>query len=178
MSRRRAPAADPIMNETDILANATAMGAKESPEFKSKLDDIWGEDYKTSLNNMRNAVINLEDIQNSNTFKEKITEIALDICKSKIKSADSIGKQIEAAEKLYNEGEQLIKQGEYYDGFYKLSESYVETSRIIDGQMPRFSGIPTDKISKKPTNYLPLLFILIIIFVIVVILIVLRRKQN
>lgn len=144
----------------------------------SIIDDIWENDYKTSLTNMKNAVINLKKISNSNLFVDKINDLALEICKSKIDSAESIGKQMEKPEELYNEAKQLILQGDYSQGFYKLTQSYTESNKIINGVLSENTIFENKKTTSSSNNMLLYLIILIVFFVIMTIIIYQRRKET
>ena len=161
----------------EMWAEASTYSEKES--IIRIIGNIWEKDYQTTLTNMRYAISNLDRISNSNFFKEKITDIAQDICKSKISSAKSIGKEVENPEEMYNEAEQLINQGKYDEGFYKLEKSYVETNEIINGNVPVVSEYVGGKETRTSVNFMfYVLIILLILILLVLLVIILARKRK
>jgi hypothetical protein len=146
--------------------------------IKNIIDDLWENDYKTSLTNMKNAILNLKTIPNSNSFVDKIKDMALEICKSKIDSAESIGKQIEKPKELYNDAKQLILQHDYSNGFYKLSQSYTESDKIIREVIPEKTIVEDKHTTPLSNNLLLYLLVLIVFLVIMTIIVILRRKET
>ena len=96
---------------------------------------------------MKNALLRLEKISGATRVKEKITDIVLDICKSRIDAANAIGKQIQNAEEKYEEGSKLIKQGKYESGFDSIQKAFTECDMLIKGQIPQ--DLKDDEIAKQ-----------------------------
>ena len=144
-------------------------------EIRSIIDDIWSQDYMFSLEKMKNAVLDLKEISDSAFYRDKIIEIALDICKSRIEAAETIGKDIQTAEEIYKEGGNLIKQGEFELGFDNLQDSFVISDAIIKGQdINSVKNVDEEKPNEFP---LPLIF-LIFILIIVIIVLIARLRLN
>ena len=137
------------------------------------LEDIWGKNYSNSLHLMKDAVNNLKNISNSVYILEKICEIALDICKSRIVTLNILEKNYLDVQLEYETGYNLIKKGEYNLGFGHLEKAFIESEYLIEGKIITHSN----KLVKN--NKLDfLLFILVILLLLIAVFLIIRLKSN
>jgi len=134
------------------------------------IDKIWDNNYSTSLKNMENSILDLRKLSSTGSISNKICEVALDICKSRIDAANAIGKQTQTIEEEYNESSRLLKQGEYERGFDNLQKIFTQSDMLIKGQT--FQEVKSiEKTKDKGNDFLSYLLIaLLIISIIIVIL--------
>jgi hypothetical protein len=137
------------------------------------ISNLWEKSYTFSLNKMKTATLSLSDIPRSTTFKNKIADIALDICKTRIDAANSIGKQTDTIEEEYQKGKHLIKQGEYEQGFNSIQKTFKESNMLIKGE-----EIPIPDEVEKEKDQIILLPIILIAFLIIIILIIALKKKH
>ena len=158
----------------DIWMDAsTITNTKNKQSIIDIIENLWEKNYSCSLNKMRNALLDLEKVTGSNRIKEKIADIALDICKSRIDAAGVIGKQIQTVEEEFKKGNNLIKQGKFELGFNNLQKAFFECDMLIKGQTPKdLSSIKTEK-NENPDL---LLYFLIVFLVIAILIFILRFK--
>ena len=107
-------------------------------------------------------------------FREKIGEIALDICKTRIDVAIISEKTVSSAEEKYGKGKQLLENGKYEQGFNSLQKAYMESDMILKGQeIPVSEETETGEIQLNV-----LLYLIIAILVIIVLFVVLKSKRD
>jgi hypothetical protein len=139
----------------------------------NSIDKIWDKNYSNSLKNMKNSVLDLKELSNTGSILNKISKIALDICKSRIDAADAIGKQTQTVEEEFNESGKLIEQGDYENGFDSLQKVYTYSDMLIKGQT--FQDIKNIDI-KKDNGINIFLYFLITLFIIVFIIFISRYR--
>lgn len=148
---------------------------KDKQEIINIIDNFWEKNYSFSLNKMKTAFFDLEKISGSNKFQDKIIEIALNICKSRIDAAAEIGKQSATALNEYEKGSKLIKQGQYESGFQSLQKSFTTSNLLIKGETPE-KFICTE--SSKNEGVDLFLYFLIALLVLVIISLVVRVNSD
>ena len=139
----------------------------------NNIDKIWDKNYSNSLKNMKNSVIDLKELSNTDSIKNKIFEIALDICKSRIDAAVAIGKQTQTVEEEYKESGKFIEQGDYEQGFDSLQKVFAHSDMLIKGQT--FQDIKNIE-TKKDNGVDIFLYFIIILFIIVLLIFILRLR--
>ncbi len=139
----------------------------------NSINKIWDKNYSNSLKNMKNSVIDLKELSNTDSIINKIFEIALDICKSRIDAAIAMGKPTQTVEEEFKEGSKFIKQGEYEDGFDNLQKGFTHSDMLIKGQ--EFQDINNIE-TKKDKDIDILSYLLIILFIIVFIIFISRYR--
>lgn len=132
-------------------------------EIIEVLADIWNSNYSLTLNEMKNAITNLENIPRSAKFVEKIEDIALDISKSRIDAATVIGKQSPDAENDYNKGSKLIRQGNYESGFDYIEKAFSECTILMHGKTIDVSDDEKLEDKDKANLFITIIFVLIVI---------------
>jgi hypothetical protein len=137
------------------------------------VESIWVDDYFCSLKMMEESIEKLKDFSNIDSILTKICDIALDICKSRIDAANSIDMNTKSAEKRYETGYLLIKEGNYENGFNQIKIAFIECDNLIKGQKH------TDLVDEKNANREKidtLIYFLYIILIFIVVLIIFRKK--
>jgi len=136
-----------FLTEEIWMDASTISNQKNKQEIIDIITGLWHTNYTCSLDKMKNALLSLEKVSGATRVKEKITDIVLDICKSRIDAANAIGKQIQNAEEKYEEGSKLIKQGKYESGFDGIQKAFTECDMLIKGQIPQ--DLKDDEIAKQ-----------------------------
>lgn len=143
-------------------------------EIVDVLTGLWGNNYLFSLDKMQNAITDLEDIAGSTSIIEKIEDIALDICKSRLDAATAIGKRSPDAEEDYDTGSELIRQGSYEAGFEHIEKAFTECTMLMQGQ----SIEKPDTVSKENNETNLLLSIMVVIFAVIVLIALFFKKRG
>jgi len=149
-------------------------GQKDKLEFIDMIDGIWEKNYTFSLEKMGKVLIdNINKLRKSSIIIDKLEDIAIDICKTKIDVAGVIGKQSPTAKEEYETGKKLVKQGEYEQGFNLLEKAFTECDMLIKGQI--ITGPTTEKSEEKTDA---LFYFLIALLFLVVVLFLLKMRQD
>jgi len=139
----------------------------------SVIGTLWNTSFTHSLDEMKNALFDLEEITGSTSFGKRIIDIAQDICKSRIDAADSIGKQSSIANDYYEKGVKHFEQDDYELGFENLKKSFTISDRLIKGQTPLI--IESIDIEENKKNRIP--FYLSILLLLIGFILVLSRLR-
>ncbi|MDH7517495.1 MAG: hypothetical protein QHH19_04040, partial [Candidatus Thermoplasmatota archaeon] len=154
------------------------IGKNTDQKYKQDLvdiiDKIWEKNYIISLDNIRNILVNNTRIINRcPVVKDKIEDIALDICGTKIDLADSIGIKTFQLKERYIVGKNFIKQGDYKNGLNILEKIYKDCDMLINGETP--IEISTKK-SEKGIDF-SLYFLIVFLFLVLLILFLKMRSD-
>ncbi len=95
------------------------------------ISDLWNNTYYDSLLKMKNAAIYFVENSDSKLYIDKINEIALNICLSRINAAKSIGIDVESAENKYKIGEELLNEKNYQSGYENIINAFLEAEMLI-----------------------------------------------
>jgi len=165
--QKQAYLTEQIWMETSSVSNK-----KNKQVIIDTLGGIWESNYSISLILMKDTVNNLKNISNTVYVLEKICEIALDICKSRIITVNIMGKNCQNAQLEYETGDNLIKKGEYNLGFDHLEKAFTECEYLIKGQI-----IPSSNELEKNIKLEIILYFLVITLVILAVFLFLRLKS-
>lgn len=162
---------DTSMQKQAYLTQELWKDAIDKPDAQIIISDLWNNTYYDTLQKMRDAIIDLDEIHGSKLYIDKINELALDICKSRINAAKSIGKDTESAEIKYETGEKFINEKNYQTGFQNIMNAFTEAEMAIKNQQVKtFKGSESkDTIDYTLYFLLGLLIIAIILFFLYVI---------
>lgn len=130
------------------------------------INGIWYNNYSTSLKKMKNSIDDLKII--SNNILNKICDIGLNICKSRIDAANTLGKKCSSLIEEYKKANQLIKKGDYSLGFDYIYEVFNKCDILFKGQILQNSKnteIP-EKINTPQYFFTALLIVGISLFII------------
>jgi len=156
-----------IWMETGSISNKV-----NKQEIIEIIGEIWESNYSTSFILMKEKINNLKNISNNVYILDKICEIALDICKSRIITVKIMDKNFKNAQLEYETGYNLINKDEYNLGFEHLEKAFTECENLIKGQIIQSS----DK-SEKNDKLEFGLYLLVIILVILAVFLLLRLKS-
>lgn len=95
---------------------------------------IWRENYSVSLDLMTSAIDSLRNISKLRTIS-KITDIALNVCESRLNAAQAIGKNISTSYEEYKNGKKLIEQGDYSSGFQLIKNAFRASDMLLKGKL-------------------------------------------
>jgi len=157
--QKQAYLTEQIWMETSSISNK-----KNKQVIIDSLGNIWKTNYSNSLIFMKNTVNNLKNISNTDYILDKICEIALDICKSKIFTVNIIGKNYQNVQLEYETGYNLINKDQYNLGFEHLEKAFTECEYLIKGQI--FSRSNELENKNKFDNLIYFLIIILLIFVV------------
>ncbi|MCJ7571374.1 MAG: hypothetical protein MUO82_05815 [Candidatus Thermoplasmatota archaeon] len=133
-------------------------------DFQIIISDLWNNTYYDTLLKMKDAIDYLDEKDESKPYIDKINEIALDICITRINAAKSIGKDVESAENKYKNGEKFLNEKNYQTGFQNIINAFSEAEMAINNQQVETIQ---DLKSKNTMNYnLYFLFGVLIIVII------------
>ena len=99
------------------------------------IEDLWEDSYSVSLETMEYVIESLKILSESGKIIDKITGIALDICKSRIDAAEAIGKNNSLVYDDYNTGKKHIESHEYRSGFNHIQRAFRDTNVLTKGQV-------------------------------------------
>jgi hypothetical protein len=146
---------------------------KDKLEFINMIDGIWEKNYTLSLEKMGKILIDdINKLRKSSIIIDKLEDIAIDICKTKIDVAGVIGKQSPTVKEEYETGKKLVKQGEYEQGFNLLEKAFTECDMLIKGQ------IPTEPINEESEEKVDVLFYLLIAYLVLAFVILLLKMKT
>jgi len=138
------------------------------------IENLWHSNYSFSLDRMEKALLRLKPIKGLMKVKEKISEIALDICKSRIDAANVIGRETKNIEDDYNYGSKLIENGNYQLGFNTLNKVFTDCEMLIRGYTPQDVNINEEK--NEETNFL--LYFLLVLLLFTISMLILKLRIN
>ena len=130
---------------------------------KNIIDGIWIDSYQSSLNNMKEAIYELRESYNVPSIIKKISEIALDVSKTRLDAARSIGKQNNLIQEEFDKAINLIENGNYDTGFESLEKVFSKSTMLINGQTVTNPEIINTKNYEEPDIFLIFLITLLII---------------
>lgn len=145
-----------------------ASSACNKQEIIEILADLWESNYSLSLEKMQNATINLKECSETKNLVEKIGDIALDICKSRIDAAAIIDKKSPNAEYDYNKGSELIRQGKYESGFGYIEKAFSECNMLMQGKLIKDIEDKSLDDEDKSNLFVSIIFVLIVILLLAI----------
>ncbi|MCK4332564.1 MAG: hypothetical protein KAV40_03180 [Thermoplasmatales archaeon] len=138
------------------------------------IGSIWRENYSVSLDLMTSAIDSLRNISESRTIS-KITDIALNVCKSRLNAAQAIGKNISTSYEEYKNGKKLIEQGDYSSGFQLIKNAFRASDMLLKGKL--FSENTFQE--ENEGNEIPLeIGFIIVVFIAAIVFIVYIKKKR
>ncbi len=150
---------------------------KHNQKLINIIEDIWEYNYSCSLENMKNAIIDLKKMSETKDSMEHILDLSLGICKMRIDMINSIGKNISIPEEEYRLGKKLLKQDMYELGFKKLKNCYRHCDMYLRG-----NSITSRGENYKNSNNISILsmfdYFFIGFFILIAFLIIIKKKQD
>lgn len=157
---------DMSMQKQAYITQQLWKDAINKQDIQVVISDLWNKTYYDTLHNMKNIINHLNEKGESKQFIDKINEIALNICISRINAAKSLGKDVKSAEDKYMIGEKFLNQQKYQTGYENILNAYFEVEMTINNkQVENFQEIEL----KNTINY-NLYFLLGLLIIIIIIL--------
>jgi hypothetical protein len=157
-----------IWMETSTISNT-----EDKQTILDLIGGIWKSNYSISIITMKDSINNLENISNTGYILDKICEIALEICKSRIITVNITGKDCKNLQFEYKTGENLIKKDEHNLGFEHLKKVFTDYEYLIKGQI-----IQSQNELEKNSNLENILYFLVMILILLVIFLFLKLKSS
>jgi len=158
-----------LLTEKICMEIGKNINQKDKQEIFKIINNIWDEDYKTSLNKMSKSIESY-----GLKITEYISDIALAICKSRIDAAEAIGKNVSVLLNNYENGEKLIRESNYNMGFKYIIDTYNTTNSLIkEKSSSKMSYFNNNEISIE----IYLVTISFICFVVVIFFYTIKRKS-
>ncbi len=98
------------------------------------IDKIWYKNYSLTLRNLKNGIENISVQNEYSSIKDKLIDIAIDISKTRIDAAKSIGKNVVISEIELNRAKNFLEKDNYGDGFNNLCKAYEYSNKLINGK--------------------------------------------
>ena len=136
------------------------------------INNVWYNNYSTSLKKMKNSIGDIKKI--SNNILNKICDIGLNICKSRIDAANVLGKKCSSLFEEYKKANQLIKKGDYTLGFNYINEAFNKCDILIKEQI--MQNTKDSEIQEKTIP--PLYFFTALLLVGITLFIIVGLKQK
>jgi len=139
------------------------------------IQNIWEEDYITTLENIEIALENTDKISYPKIVRQRIIDISFDICESRINAAGALGKNIDYLFDKYSDACNQVMVGNYDSGFRNLRQSFIGANNLIKGQE---EGIQVFSENEEFDTDNAFLYFLLVILAIVFLLVFSRFKIN
>ncbi len=138
-------------------------------QIEKLISNIWEDNYSFSLKKMKENVIELSKLDNHEYFVEEIIDIALDIVKTRIDMAESLGKNINSIIDDYNTGKNFLENDNYEKGFSLIQKSFYDCNNLLQLKMVNIETRPNKgiKASFSPIYFLsliPIVFLTYMVF--------------
>ena len=147
---------------------------KNRREIIEIMNSTWRKNYSVTLEMMANAVNSLRNISESKII-DKIIEISLNICESRIDAAKSIGKNVTALYEEYNDGKKLTEEGDYDSGFQLIKKAFSSSDMLLKGQTLSWEN--SEKTVVEKNMIFPGLYVLIIGLMILVLIVLMKKRR-
>ena len=138
------------------------------------MGSIWRENYSVSLDLMTGAIDSLRNISESRTIS-KITDIALNVCESRLNAAQAIGKNISTPREDCKNGKKLIEQGDYSSGFQLIKNAFRASDMLLKGQLFSENTFQEENEGKKIPSEIG--FIIIVFIAAIVFIVYIKKKR-
>ncbi len=142
------------MQKQAMLTQQIWSKTKGETEF-DLIKNMWQNNYSISLEMMENVVYALNNISGSLSVVDKIIEIVLSICETRMNAAESIGKNASIAKEEIETGKKNLQQGRYKPGFNHLQTSFTYSNTVLKGEeiLIHTGGIKTSKDEEIWTDF-------------------------
>jgi hypothetical protein len=137
------------------------------------IDNLWCKNYSSSLKNMKDSINDIEKF--SIKIIKKICDIGLDICRSRIEAANSLGYNCPSAIEEYKKACVHIKKTEYEVGFDYIYKAFNRCDKEIKGEILCYMK---NSETKEKINFpLNISFLLLIVGIILLLFVGLKQKR-
>ena len=140
------------------------------------IDNLWRKNYSFSISNMESVLYTFKNISVSRVIVDKIEDIALSICKSRVDASKAIERQSPTAEEEYESGRTLIKKGDYQLGFEYIGKAFMESDTLMKGEP--LAELDEEKPEEDTKLFYYVLGVLLVFVIIAVFVILLKKKRD
>lgn len=169
---------DTSMQEQAWLTEQIWLEVGKSSNNKQEIIEIigriWRENYSVSLDLMTSAIDSLINISESRTIS-KITDIALNVCESRLNAAQAIGKNISTPHEYCKNGKKLIEQGDYSSGFQLIKNAFRASDMLLKGKL--FSENAFQEENEENEIPSEMVFIIIVFIAAIVFIVYIKKKR-
>ena len=133
-----------------------------SEAFEQELEDVnliknmWQNNYSHSLEMMENAVYVLSNISGSSDVIDKIIEIIISICETRMNAVNSVGIDISTVKEEFETGSNFVQRDNYKSGFDHLNKAYSYSKMLLSGEETPWlftKNVETDKDEEIWTDF-------------------------
>jgi hypothetical protein len=153
-----------------------------SEAFEQELEEIdliknmWQNNYSHSLEMMENTVYALNNIPKSSVVVDKIIEIVLNICETRMNAAEFLVKDISTVEEEFEAGQKSLQAGQYQSGFDHLLKAYSYSDMLLNGKETPWINTGNIETSKNEEIWTDFNIFLMAILCIAVFVILVKKK--
>jgi len=146
-------------------------------EEVSLIKNMWQNNYSNTLEMMENTVYALNNSSESSAVVDKIIEIVLSICESRMYAAESIGKNTSMVEEKFKTGKNFLQRGLYRSGFDHLQTAFTYSNMLLNGKetLVNTGDIETSQNEEIWTDFNIFLMVILCITVFVILV---KKKFN
>ena len=137
-------------------------------EMISLISTVWDTDYSSSIEKMQNAI---EDLERNPIIQDKLIEISINICQTKIDIADALGKETDDIKDEFKKARRRIAQGNFEEGFDNFQQVLTQTNNQIFGKTMQIEKADLKEENVQSDS----IFFLLVMIVIITLIILLSR---
>ncbi|MEE9440857.1 MAG: hypothetical protein V3V27_02880 [Candidatus Thermoplasmatota archaeon] len=153
-----------------------------SEAFEQELEDanliknMWQNNYSYSLEMMENVIYALNNSSKSSVVFDKIIEIVLSICETRMDAAEFLVKDISTVEEEFETGQKSLQRGQYQSGFDHLLKAYSYSNMLLNGEETPWINTGDIETSKNEEIWTDFNIFLMAILCITVFVILVKKK--
>jgi len=153
-----------------------------SEAFEQELEDanliknMWQNNYSYSLEMMENVIYALNNSPKSSVVFDKIIEIVLSICETRMDATEFLVKDISTVEEEFETGQKSLQRGQYQSGFDHLLKAYSYRNMLLNGEETPWINTGDIETSKNEEIWTDFNIFLMAILCITVFVILVKKK--
>ncbi len=145
------------------------------PEIIEIIGDIWEKNYTFSLDLMELAIDKLKNISELK-IQNKIIDLALNVCKSRIDAVNVFEKNISNMYEGYENGKNLIEKGKYNSGFQLIKNMFHLSDMMLKDRAPRDLDNMNENKERVVVSGINI-FVLIVFFAVTFLIIFIKKNR-
>ena len=153
-----------------------------SEAFEQELEDanliknMWQINYYYSLEMMENVIYALNNSPKSSVVFDKIIEIVLSICETRMDAAEFLVKDISTVKEEFETGQKFLQRDQYQSGFDHLLKAYSYSNMLLNGEETPWIDTGDMEASKNEEIWTDFNIFLMAILCITVFVILVKKK--
>ena len=154
-----------IQKQAMLTQQIWSEASEQDLEDIELIKNMWQSNYSYSLEMMEHTAYALNNKSGSQPFVDKIIEIVLSICKTRMNAAKSLGKDVFIVEEELKSGQEFLQENQYRSGFSHLQKAYTYSNMLLDGEelLKNTKTVETSKDEEIWTDFNIFLMILLCI---------------